>query len=130
MDELNRVAQSLQLLRGTLSRWLLPFDNNTAISDQSSDVHSVVETMPPAIRGKLTEKQVGLYSSFSFFLPASICQSVCLSSYHCMSLHQYHILALCPAYKPGIHRESQYAYDAISAYQWHGVLPLCCTCTH
>lgn len=58
MDELNRVAQSLQLLRGTVSRWLLPFDNDTAITGQSSDVRSVVDSMPPSIRGKLTEKQV------------------------------------------------------------------------
>lgn len=58
MDELNRVAQSLNILRGTLSRWLLPFDNNTAISDQSSTVNSVVDSMPDSIRGKLTEKQV------------------------------------------------------------------------
>lgn len=58
MDELNRVAKSLRILRGTLSRWLLPFDNNTAISDQISNVHSVVDSMPDSIRGKLTEKEV------------------------------------------------------------------------
>jgi hypothetical protein len=58
MDELNRVAQSLQTLRGTLSRRLLPYDHNTAISDQISTVHQVVAAMPAAIRGKLTEKQV------------------------------------------------------------------------
>jgi hypothetical protein len=58
MDELNRVAKSLNILRGTLSRWLLPYDNNTAISDQISNVHSVVDSMPDSIRGKLTEKEV------------------------------------------------------------------------
>ncbi len=58
MDELNRVASSLQILRGTLSRWLLPYDNNTSISDQISNVNSVVDAMPDSIRGKLTEKQV------------------------------------------------------------------------
>jgi len=58
MDELNRVAKSLHILRGTLSRWLLPFDHNTAISDQISNFHSVVDSMPDSIRGKLTEKEV------------------------------------------------------------------------
>ena len=58
MDELNRVAKSLNILRGTLSRWLLPFDNNTAISDQASNFQSVVDSMPTSFRGKLTEKQV------------------------------------------------------------------------
>lgn len=58
MEELDRVAKSLHILRGTLSRWLLPYDNNTAISDQASTVQSVVDAMPDSIRGKLTEKQV------------------------------------------------------------------------
>jgi hypothetical protein len=46
------------MLRGSLSRWLLPYDNNTAITDQISSVNSVVESMPDYLRGKLTEKQV------------------------------------------------------------------------
>lgn len=46
------------MLRGSLSRWLLPFDNNTAITDQISSVNSVVESMPDYLRGKLTEKQI------------------------------------------------------------------------
>lgn len=46
------------MLRGALSRWLLPFDNNTRIDSQCSTPHSVVENMPPEFRGKLTERQV------------------------------------------------------------------------
>ena len=46
------------MLRGSLSRWLLPYDSNTAITDQISNVHSVVESMPDYLRGKLTERQV------------------------------------------------------------------------
>jgi hypothetical protein len=56
--QLNRVAKSLNMLRGTLSRWLLPYDNNTSISDQCSNFSSVVDHMPEDLRGKLTEKQV------------------------------------------------------------------------
>ncbi len=52
------MAKSLNILRGTLSRWLLPYDNNTKITDQSSSVASVINTMPQSLMGKLTEKQV------------------------------------------------------------------------
>mmetsp|Transcript_1826 Transcript_1826/g.2882 ORF Transcript_1826/g.2882 Transcript_1826/m.2882 type:complete len:936 (-) Transcript_1826:39-2846(-) len=58
MEELKRVAKSLNVLRGALSRWLLPYDSNTALTDQISSVSSVVQSMPDNIRGKLTEKQV------------------------------------------------------------------------
>ena len=57
-DQLNSVAKSLGVLRGTLSRWLLPFDNNTRLDEQCSTPHSVVENMPDEFRGKLTERQV------------------------------------------------------------------------
>ncbi|CAE7457352.1 unnamed protein product [Symbiodinium microadriaticum] len=56
--QLDRVAKSLHMLRGSLSRWLLPYDNNTAITDQISSVHSVVASMPDYLRGRLTERQV------------------------------------------------------------------------
>ena len=46
------------MLRGSLSRWLLPYDNNTLISDQASNFNSVVDHMPDYLCGKLTEKQV------------------------------------------------------------------------
>jgi hypothetical protein len=55
---MNSIAQTLQVLRGTLSRWILPYDNNTRIDSQSSTPHSVVENMPEEFRGKLTERQV------------------------------------------------------------------------
>lgn len=56
--QLDRVAKSLNMLRGALSRWLLPYDNNTSIADQASNFSSVVDHMPDYLRGKLTEKQV------------------------------------------------------------------------
>lgn len=56
--QLNSVAKRLNLLRGTLTRWLLPYDNNTRIDEQSSSINSVVNSMPDALYGKLTEKQV------------------------------------------------------------------------
>jgi hypothetical protein len=55
---MNNIAKSLQVLRGALSRWILPFDNNTRIETQCSTPHSVVENMPDEFRGKLTERQV------------------------------------------------------------------------
>ena len=58
MHEMDEVSKSLQILRGALSRWLLPYDNNTRIDEQSSTPHSVVENMPDNLRGKLTERQV------------------------------------------------------------------------
>lgn len=55
---MNTIAKQLNVLRGALSRWLLPYDNNTRIETQCSTPHSVVENMPLDFRGKLTERQV------------------------------------------------------------------------
>ena len=55
---MNAYARSLQVLRGALSRWLLPYDNNTRIETQCSTPHSVVENMPEEFRGKLREREV------------------------------------------------------------------------
>lgn len=55
---MNTFAKTLNVLRGALSRWLLPYDNNTRIETQCSTPHSVVEKMPEEFRGKLTERQV------------------------------------------------------------------------
>jgi hypothetical protein len=55
---MNSIAKSLQVLRGALSRWILPYDNNTRIESQCSTPHSVVENMPDEFRGRLTERQV------------------------------------------------------------------------
>ena len=57
-DQLTNVAKSLNVLRGTLSRWLLPYDNNTRIDEQCSTPHSVVENMPDGLRGRISERQV------------------------------------------------------------------------
>ena len=56
--QLNSLAKSLNILRGTLSRWLLPYDNNTRIDEQCSTPHSVVDNMPEMVRGKISERQV------------------------------------------------------------------------
>lgn len=55
---MNSIAKTLNVLRGALSRWILPYDNNTRIDSQCSTPHSVVENMPDEFRGKLTERQV------------------------------------------------------------------------
>ena len=57
-NQLDAVAKSLQVLRGTLTRWLLPYDQNTSLSEQRSTPQSVIEHMPDDFRGKLTERQV------------------------------------------------------------------------
>jgi hypothetical protein len=57
-DQLNAVAKSLNVLRGTISRWILPFDNNTRIDGQCSTPMSVLERMPDALRGKISDRQI------------------------------------------------------------------------
>ena len=39
MQELKDTADDLGILQGTLSRWLLPFDNSTSVSDQAAAQH-------------------------------------------------------------------------------------------
>lgn len=58
IDQLNNVAKSLNVLRGTLSRWILPYDHNTRIDEQCSTPHSVMENIPSNYRNKITERQV------------------------------------------------------------------------
>lgn len=55
---MNCFAKNLHVLRGALSRWILPFDNDTRIESQCSTPHSVVDKMPEEFKGKLTERQV------------------------------------------------------------------------
>ncbi len=57
-DQLQDTAKNLQILRGTLSRWILPYDNNTRIDEQCSTPHSVWENIPEAFRGKISERQL------------------------------------------------------------------------
>ena len=52
------VAKSLNVLRGTLSRWLLPYDDKTRIDEQSSTLQSVQSSMPLQLQGRLTEKNL------------------------------------------------------------------------
>lgn len=58
MSELDELSKNLNILRGSLSRWLLPYDQNTRLDEQSSTPHSVLENMPNALRGKISERQV------------------------------------------------------------------------
>ena len=46
MKELDFHARKLNMLRGTLARWLLPFDTNTAASEQRSAIDSVLRNVP------------------------------------------------------------------------------------
>lgn len=46
------------MLRGALSRWLLPYDDKTRIDEQCSSFRTVVDNMPDDLVGKLTQKQV------------------------------------------------------------------------
>ena len=48
---MNVIAKNLNILRGALTRWLLPYDNNTRIDNQCSTPHSVVENMPEDFKG-------------------------------------------------------------------------------
>lgn len=48
----------MNVLRGTLSRWLLPYDQNSRIDEQCSTPHSVVDNMPDIVRGRISERQV------------------------------------------------------------------------
>jgi hypothetical protein len=57
-SQMNTTAKSLSVLRGAISRWILPFDHNTRLDGQCSTPHSVVENMPEEFRGKLTERQI------------------------------------------------------------------------
>ena len=56
--QLNDEAKSLNVLRGTLSRWLLPYDHNTRIDDQASTAASVLDSVPENLQGKLTERKI------------------------------------------------------------------------
>lgn len=55
---MNALAKSLHVLRGTLSRWILPYNNNTSIISQCSTPHSVLSACPEEFRGKLSDRQV------------------------------------------------------------------------
>ena len=57
-DQLSSAAKSLGVLRGALSRWLLPYDSSTRLDEQASTAHGVIDSMPDEFRGKLTERQV------------------------------------------------------------------------
>lgn len=48
----------MNILRGTLSRWLLPYDNNTRLDGQCSTPHTVSENIPDVAKGKISDRQI------------------------------------------------------------------------
>ena len=48
----------MNVLRGKLSRWLLPFDNNTCIVEQSSTLQSVLNTIPEFLQGNILPREI------------------------------------------------------------------------
>jgi hypothetical protein len=58
LEELDRVAESNNMNRGTISRWLLPFDTSTSITDQASTFSSVEQSTPEELKGKITTEQL------------------------------------------------------------------------
>lgn len=58
MEQLDKTAKSLHCLRGTLSRWILPYDASTNVADQSSATRQVLENTPEDLVGKLSERHV------------------------------------------------------------------------
>ena len=46
-------------MRGSISRWILPFDNDTRLQGgQCSTPITVMKNVPSELRGKITERQV------------------------------------------------------------------------
>jgi len=63
---LNALAQKLNVLRGSLTRWLLPFDHNTRIDEvQSSTLQSVLNNVPEFLQDKIPRN---IISDFVFRL--------------------------------------------------------------
>lgn len=58
ISQLNIVSTSLKINRGTLSRWLLPFDSSTSIQEQQSSVQSVESNTPVELQGKISAEQL------------------------------------------------------------------------
>ncbi|RYH13462.1 hypothetical protein EON65_35610 [archaeon] len=90
--QMNSLAKSLHVLRGALSRWLLPFDHNTRIDAQCSTPHSVLESMPEDFKGKLSERQVGLMVVMCVSVPSG-CMGAVLKRM-CMCVCSY-VLGMC-----------------------------------
>ena len=67
LQELNETASELGLQNGTLSRWLLPFDNQTSLADQAATAPPLGSSeldglMSHAQRRRLVSEAVGLRS--------------------------------------------------------------------
>lgn len=58
MKQMNALSKSLGILRGTLSRWILPYDSSTSITEQCSTPQSVLQNMPEGVRGQVSERLV------------------------------------------------------------------------
>jgi len=59
LDHLEAKAQELGVLRGTLSRWILPFaEEGQSVEGQRSFAREVMTSLPPAVKQKLSDKEV------------------------------------------------------------------------
>jgi hypothetical protein len=59
LDHLEAKARELGVLRGTLSRWILPFaEEGQSVEGQRSFAREVMTSLPPAVKQKLSDKEV------------------------------------------------------------------------
>jgi hypothetical protein len=103
--QMNAIAKNLNVLRGALSRWILPYDNNTRIESQCSTPHSVVENMPEEFRGKLTERQVRQLRGWSHSKRVSHCSHIFSVSTYLM-VHAISTLINCVYHEPIVSSQS------------------------
>ena len=55
--QLEHKAKDMGILRGTLSRWLLPFDASTSVSEQAGGQRGMLSQAPEPICSRLTERE-------------------------------------------------------------------------
>ena len=66
MDALEAKSKKLGVLRGTLSRWILPYGNsNQSVSDQKSRAKEALENIPLDLRDRISDKEVRIESLIS-----------------------------------------------------------------
>ena len=59
LDHLEAKARELGVLRGTLSRWILPFaEEGQSVAGQRSHAREVMASLPPAVKQRLSDKEV------------------------------------------------------------------------
>ena len=62
LEQLEEKARALNVLRGTLSRWILPYDANTRCADQAATggrpARAVLANAPEIVRDRLSDKEI------------------------------------------------------------------------